>query len=97
MKFSHSRGGVLKIGPDALAAMRRYEQHAPDATEAGGLLLGRYLLDGRHLVRPSPQPLGRVARIFQRRGLWSLSAEMLAPSDDSAQAKASDDSAPPRP
>lgn len=45
-------------------------------------------------------PLGRVARIFHRRGMWSLSADMLAQSgdpDDSAQAKASDDSAPPQP
>ena len=51
-------------------------------------------------VRPSRQPLGRVARIFHRRGMWSLSADMLAQSadpDDSAQAKASDDSAPPQP
>ena len=49
----------------------------------------------------APQrPLGRVARIFHRRGMWSLSADMLAQSadpDDSAQAKASDDSAPPQP
>jgi hypothetical protein len=52
-------------------------------------------------VRPSRQPLGRVARIFHRRGMWSLSADMLAqsaaPDETPAQAKASDDSAPPQP
>ena len=45
--------------------------------------------------------LGRVARIFHRRGMWSLSADMLAqsaaPDETPAQAKASDDSAPPQP
>lgn len=50
MNFSHSRNGILKLGPAALAAMRSYEQHAPDATEAGGLLLGRRLLNGLDLV-----------------------------------------------
>lgn len=48
--YQHSREGVLKIGSDAIAAMRRYEQHAPDSLEAGGLLLGRYLRDGHDLV-----------------------------------------------
>ena len=46
------------------------------------------------------RPLGRVARIFHRRRMWSLSADMLAQSadpDDPAQAKASDDSALPQP
>lgn len=55
----------------------------------------------KHTLAPAPKrPLGRVARIFHRRGMWSLSADMLAQSadpDDSAQAKASDDSAPPQP
>lgn len=50
MIFVHSREGVLKLGPDAVTAMRRYEQHAPDALEAGGLLLGRYLRNAHDLV-----------------------------------------------
>jgi integrative and conjugative element protein (TIGR02256 family) len=50
MNFTHSRRGVLKLGPEALATMQSYEQHAPDATEAGGFLLGRYLRDGHDLV-----------------------------------------------
>lgn len=33
-------------------------------------------------AKPTKRPLGRVARIFHRRGMWSLSAEMLAPSGD---------------
>lgn len=48
--FRHSRQGVLKIGPEALATMRSFEQHAADAFEAGGLLLGRYLSDAHDLV-----------------------------------------------
>lgn len=50
MIFSHSRNGVFKLGPDALATMRLYEQHAPESLEAGGLLLGRYLRGGYDIV-----------------------------------------------
>lgn len=59
MIFSHSRSGAFKIGPDALATMRSYEQHAPDALEAGGLLMGRYLRGGYDIVVDEvtvPQP-----------------------------------------
>lgn len=48
--FRHNREGVLKISGAALATMRSFAQVAPDATEAGGLLLGRYLRGGRDLV-----------------------------------------------
>lgn len=50
----------------------------------------------KHTLAPAPKrPLGRVARIFHRRGMWSVSAAMLAhdPDETPAQAKASDDSA----
>lgn len=65
----------------------------------------RGMSDDVLIVLPEPppprQPLGRVARIFHRRGMWSLSADMLAqsadPDETPAQAKASDDSAPPQP
>ena len=50
MMFAHSRRGIFKIGPEALAIMRGYEQHAPTSTEAGGLLLGRYLRGGFDIV-----------------------------------------------
>lgn len=50
MIFEHSRGGAFKIGDDARAVIRSYEQHAPEATEAGGLLLGRYIRDGWDIV-----------------------------------------------
>lgn len=50
MNFLHSREGRFAIGPEALAVMRRYEQHGPDALEAGGLLLGRYLRNGRDII-----------------------------------------------
>lgn len=50
MIFNHSRNGVIKIGPEALATMRSYEQHASDAPEAGGLLLGRYIRGGHNIV-----------------------------------------------
>ena len=50
MLFAHTRRGSLKLGPEALAAFRSFEQHAPDALEAGGYLLGRYLRGGFDLV-----------------------------------------------
>ena len=59
MIFSHSRGGLLKIGPEALAIMQSYEQHARGSLEAGGFLLGRYLRRGYDLVVDEvtvPQP-----------------------------------------
>lgn len=50
IRFAHSRAGVVQIGDDALAQMRAYEQHASDALEAGGLLLGRHLHNGHDIV-----------------------------------------------
>ncbi len=41
---------MLKIGPEAVAMMRSYEQHAPDSLEAGGFLMGRYLRGGFDIV-----------------------------------------------
>ena len=50
LTFHHSRNGRLKIGAEALAVMRSYEQHARASTEAGGLMFGRYIRDGYDLV-----------------------------------------------
>jgi integrative and conjugative element protein (TIGR02256 family) len=49
--FEHRASGALfKIGEGAVAKMRAYCQHAPDATEAGGILIGRHLIGGTAVV-----------------------------------------------
>lgn len=50
LRFAHPRNGTLRINPDALRALRTFEQHAPDALEAGGLLLGHLERDGFDVV-----------------------------------------------
>jgi len=71
MIFDHSRCGAIKLGPEALDTMRGYRQHAPDAMEAGGLLLGRYISNGHDIVVDRvtvPQPGDRRSRLgFFRR------------------------------
>lgn len=72
LSFQHSRGGIFQLGADAVAALRAFEQHAPDATEAGGVLLGRYLRCGFDIVVDAittPQPTDVRARFtFDRNG-----------------------------
>lgn len=72
MRFEHSRGGVIQIGEEVLATLRSFAQHAPDALEAGGILLGRYLRDGHDLVVDEvtpPQPSDvRTRFTFDRNG-----------------------------
>ncbi|HEU4731736.1 MAG TPA: Mov34/MPN/PAD-1 family protein [Kofleriaceae bacterium] len=72
LQFKHSRYGILQLGEDAVVALRSFEQHAPDATEAGGVLLGRYLRDGYDIVVDSittPQPSDVRTRFgFDRNG-----------------------------
>ena len=50
LTFEHSRSGRIKIGSEAISTMRAFAQHADDAHEAGGLMLGRYIHDGHDLV-----------------------------------------------
>lgn len=62
-----------KIGAGALAALRRHVQ-ADGATEAGGLLLGRYLVDSQAIVvdeitEPAPGDV-REPRAFHRLDEW---------------------------
>jgi integrative and conjugative element protein (TIGR02256 family) len=48
--FQKSDEGKLKVGAPALAKMRRYIQSLPYQAEAGGLLLGRYIIDSSDIV-----------------------------------------------
>jgi integrative and conjugative element protein (TIGR02256 family) len=48
--FLGAWGRQLKISDEALAAMLSYRQDQSDKTEAGGVLLGRYLRDARDVV-----------------------------------------------
>lgn len=72
LTFEHSHAGVLKIDSAALAALRSFQQHADDATEAGGILLGRYIRQGHDVIVDevtTPQPGDVRARMsFDRLG-----------------------------
>lgn len=50
LHFTLPSGGRAKIAVEALATLDRHRQHAPDATEAGGFLLGRMMLDSDDVV-----------------------------------------------
>lgn len=55
----------FEISVDAWAVMKRFRQTAPDAAEAGGVLLGRHLLDGSAIIVDAvttPLPGDRRAR-----------------------------------
>jgi integrative and conjugative element protein (TIGR02256 family) len=41
--FYRPSGGRIKVPASVVAIMQSYAQHAPDATEAGGVLMGRYI------------------------------------------------------
>jgi integrative and conjugative element protein (TIGR02256 family) len=43
--FRRTHGGRLRIGTRALADMNRFRQDEPDAPEAGGILLGRLVVE----------------------------------------------------
>ncbi len=48
--FRNIRGGVLKIGEDALLQMRSYVQDDRRKPEAGGILLGRFVIGTADVV-----------------------------------------------
>ncbi|MDP8246583.1 MAG: Mov34/MPN/PAD-1 family protein [Candidatus Tritonobacter lacicola] len=48
--FCNSQGGLFKIGENALLQMRAYVQDDPGKAEAGGVLLGRFIVDSADIV-----------------------------------------------
>ena len=50
LTFARSNGGRFQINPGALTAMLRYTQDAPEKTEAGGVLLGRHILETNDII-----------------------------------------------
>jgi integrative and conjugative element protein (TIGR02256 family) len=48
--FAHADGTRFEVSAAAWQAMQCFIQHADNATEAGGVLLGRHLLDGSAIV-----------------------------------------------
>lgn len=48
--FARIRNGCVKIGDEALKMMREYTQLSHDATEAGGVLIGRHIVGGHDIV-----------------------------------------------
>jgi integrative and conjugative element protein (TIGR02256 family) len=71
-QFTRPDGMVVEIGPAAAAVMRGFAQHAPDALEAGGVLLGRHLVDGSAIIidtvtAPLPGDRRSRTRFFRAR------------------------------
>jgi integrative and conjugative element protein (TIGR02256 family) len=50
MLFHRYQAGILKIGGAAVAVMQQYAQTDPTMLEAGGVLLGRYIVDTPNIV-----------------------------------------------
>lgn len=48
--FQNSHGGILKISNHALIKMQGFIQDQPQKTEAGGVLLGRFIVDSSNVV-----------------------------------------------
>lgn len=70
LRFTVAEDRRLEIAPEVVTLLRGYAQHAPEALEAGGLLLGR-LSEGNHLLtieritEPMPGDV-RTRRAFER-------------------------------
>lgn len=63
--FERLERGRLKIDTPALAVMLAYAQHTPEAPEAGGVLIGRWIIDTEDVVIDSvtvPGPADRAGR-----------------------------------
>lgn len=70
--FTRGEGGRVQFGPSALAAIRRHLQLCPDAPEAGGVLLGRYIAGTADVVvdavsEPMPHDHRDRMRFFRHR------------------------------
>lgn len=50
LTFIRMGGGHFEIGPAALAILRRYVQDSPEKSEAGGVLLGRHILETQDII-----------------------------------------------
>lgn len=64
--FYRTTEGVIQIAPDAHRTMLSFRQGGPEATEAGGILMGRHLVDGVNIVVDEvtqPQPSDQRSRL----------------------------------
>jgi integrative and conjugative element protein (TIGR02256 family) len=50
LRFARPGGGVFEFSANALAVIDAYRQLRPEATEAGGILLGRMILESQDIV-----------------------------------------------
>ncbi|MBI4455145.1 MAG: Mov34/MPN/PAD-1 family protein [Acidobacteria bacterium] len=50
MRFQRPDGGCLEFSEDVVTTLERYRQNAAGATESGGVLLGRLVLDSADIV-----------------------------------------------
>lgn len=77
--FQRSEEGGVYIGKDVLRRMSQFLQVEDDSHEAGGLLMGRYLIDSKDVVVDAitiPKPCDlRSRRRFERRD-WRHQAKL---------------------
>lgn len=71
-QFARADGMMVEIGAAAVAVMRGFAQHAPEVPEAGGVLLGRHLVDGSAIIvdtvtTPLPGDRRSRTRFFRAR------------------------------
>lgn len=69
MRFKRAKGGIVEIGPEALSVMWAHRQITEDSTEAGGILLGRVILNSSDLVIDEATPPSCLDR-RSRYGIW---------------------------
>ncbi len=50
LTFVRSAGGRFQIGPSAMTVIRTYIQSSAEAPEAGGVLLGRHLVESCDII-----------------------------------------------
>ena len=65
--YRRPSGGLIELGHEATSTIIRYAQHAPRAPEAGGILLGRWLVDSQDIV---VDEVTTPTRSDSRRRLW---------------------------
>ena len=82
VQFRRESGGRLQINPEAVKQLNIHKQISPDSTEAGGILLGRYVKESTDIVIDSvTQP--SVSENRTRNGYYRTSSHHQAFLNDS--------------
>ena len=71
VSFRNGHGGILKISEGALLKMKAFVQNRPAKSEAGGVLLGRFIVDSADVIVddvtiPMPEDRRTHFRFFRK-------------------------------